>query len=63
MVILPFSPTACAVMTTMMVVLTSFPLTRGSVDSDDIIGREIGRQGTGTSSYVYTIDWCVVVAL
>eukprot|EP00985_Skeletonema_marinoi_P018412 scaffold10286_cov120-Skeletonema_marinoi.AAC.3 len=30
-----------------MVVLTSFPLTRGSVDFDDIFGREIGRQGTG----------------
>eukprot|EP00985_Skeletonema_marinoi_P028185 scaffold24277_cov158-Skeletonema_marinoi.AAC.1 len=30
-----------------MVVLTSFPLTRGSVDYDDIIGQEIGRQGTG----------------
>jgi len=36
---------------------------RGSADSDGITGREIGHQGTDTSSYVYTIDWCVVVAL
>jgi hypothetical protein len=47
----------------MMVVLTSFPLTRCSVDYDDIIGQEIGHQGTGASLYVYAIDWCVVVAL
>eukprot|EP00984_Skeletonema_dohrnii_P011430 scaffold4566_cov61-Skeletonema_dohrnii-CCMP3373.AAC.1 len=31
----------------MIVVLVFFPLTRGSTDGDGIIGREIGRQGTG----------------
>eukprot|EP00985_Skeletonema_marinoi_P010389 scaffold4881_cov201-Skeletonema_marinoi.AAC.6 len=30
-----------------MVVLTSFPLTRDFADGYGIIGREIGRQGTG----------------
>eukprot|EP00985_Skeletonema_marinoi_P027507 scaffold22704_cov199-Skeletonema_marinoi.AAC.1 len=39
--------TAFSTASPMMVVLTTFPLTRGSVDYDDIIGREIGCQGTG----------------
>jgi len=47
----------------MIVVLVFFPLTRSFADGDGITGGEIGRKGTGTSLHVYTLDWCVVVAL
>ncbi len=47
----------------MIRVVIFIPLKRGSADDDDVIGREIDHQGTDTSLYVYTIDWCVVGVL